>query len=65
MIRAKENNLWKSREEGKITFVDLKGLDGCARLVNECTACAKAAIADWPEHEFLFELADQMVGRTV
>jgi len=53
------------REEGKVTFVDLRGLDGCARLVDECTARAKAAIADWPEHEFLFELADQMVGRTV
>ena len=52
------------REEGKMTFVDLKGLDGCAKLVDECTARAKAAVAQWPEHEFLFELADQMVGRT-
>ena len=51
------------REEGKLTFVDLKGLEGCAKLVDECTAQAKAAIADWPDHEFLFELADQMVGR--
>lgn len=51
------------REEGKITFVDLRGLDGCAKLVDECTARAKAAIAGWTEHEFLFELADQMVGR--
>ena len=51
------------REEGKITFVDLRGLDGCAKLVDECTARAKAAIAGWTENEFLFELADQMVGR--
>ena len=51
------------REEGKVTFVNLKGLDGCAKLVDECTARAKAAVADWPDHEFLFALADQMVGR--
>jgi len=52
------------KEEGKITFVDLKGLDGCARLVDECTKRAKAAIADWEDHDFLWELADRMVGRT-
>ena len=52
------------REEGKVTFVDLRGVDGCARLVEECTVRAKAAIADWPDHEFLWQLADQMVGRT-
>jgi geranylgeranyl diphosphate synthase type II len=52
------------REEGKVTFVDLRGVDGCASLVEECTAKAKAAIADWPDHEFLWQLADQMVGRT-
>ena len=52
------------KEEGKVTFVDIKGLDGCARLVDECTARAKAAIADWEDHDFLWELADKMVGRT-
>jgi geranylgeranyl diphosphate synthase type II len=51
------------REEGKLTFVDLKGLDGCAKLVDECTARAKAALADWEDNQFLFELADRMVGR--
>lgn len=51
------------REEGKVTFVDLRGLDGCAKLVEKCTARAKAAVAGWPDHEFLFTLADQMVGR--
>ncbi len=50
-------------EEGKMTFVNLKGLDGCAKLVDECTRRAKAAITDWVDHEFLFELADRMVGR--
>lgn len=51
------------KEEGKITFVDVKGLDGCAREVEACTAKAKAAVANWPDHDFLWELADQMVGR--
>ncbi|MBP3493457.1 MAG: polyprenyl synthetase family protein, partial [Oscillospiraceae bacterium] len=50
-------------EEGKMTFVDLKGLEGCAKLVDECTARAKAALADWADNEFLLELADRMVGR--
>ena len=49
--------------EGKITFVDVKGLDGCAKAVEECTAKAKAAVAQWPDHAFLWELADRMVGR--
>ena len=52
------------REEGKVTFVDLRGLDGCAALVDQCTSRAKAAIADWDDCEFLLELADQMIGRT-
>lgn len=51
------------REEGKVTFVDLRGLEGCAKLVDQCTARAKSAVADWPDHDFLYELADQMVGR--
>ena len=52
------------REEGKVTYVDLKGLAGCAQMVDECTARAKASIADWKDHDFLWELADRMVGRT-
>ncbi len=51
------------KEEGKITFVDIKGLDGCAKAVEECTARAKAAVGGWPDHEFLWELADRMVAR--
>ena len=30
------------KEEGKITYVDVKGLDGCAKAVEDCTAKAKA-----------------------
>ena len=51
-------------EEGKITFVNVIGLDGCRRAVSACTEQAKAAVADWPDHDFLWELADRMVGRT-
>ena len=52
------------REEGKVTFVDLLGLEGCARLVEACTDRVKAAVADWPDKDFLLCLAEQMVGRT-
>lgn len=51
-------------EEGKVTFVNVIGLDGCRRAVSACTEQAKAAVADWPDHDFLWELADRMVGRT-
>ena len=51
-------------EEGKVTFVNVIGLDGCRRAVSACTEQAKAAVADWPDHNFLWELADRMVGRT-
>ena len=50
-------------EEGKVTFVNVIGLDGCRRAVSACTEQAKAAVADWPDHDFLWELADRMVGR--
>ena len=50
-------------EEGKVTFVDVIGMDACRREVAACTERAKAAVAGWPEHDFLWELADRMVGR--
>ena len=50
-------------EEGKVTFVDVIGMDACRREVVACTEQAKSAVADWPEHDFLWELADRMVGR--
>ncbi len=52
------------REVGKVTFVDVLGLDGCAREVERCTQSAKAAVANWSDHMFLWELADRMVGRS-
>ena len=51
------------KDEGKVTYVDLKGLDGCAQEVEKCTVAAKEAIRDIPDHDFLWELADRMVGR--
>ena len=50
-------------EEGKTTFVNLKGLEECQREVEHQTARAKAAISGWPGCEFLMELANQMVSR--
>ena len=51
------------RAEGKQTFADLLGLEGCARLVAEETALAKTALADFPRREFLLELADALAAR--
>ena len=51
------------REEGKRTFVDLLGLEGCAALVEEETRLAKEAAAGFPDNGFLLELADSLAGR--
>ena len=51
------------KEEGKATFVDLKGLEGCQQEVEAQTARAKAAICRWEDNGFLLELADRMVNR--
>ena len=51
------------REEGKVTFVDLKGPEACQQEVESQTARAKAAVAGWADNGFLMELADRMVNR--
>ena len=51
------------REEGKVTFTDLLGLEGCANAVLDCTERAKAAVAAWDEARFLAELADSLTNR--
>lgn len=51
------------KAEGKVTLVDVKGLEQCQRGVEQYTARAKAAIAAWPDNSFLLELADHMVNR--
>ncbi len=51
------------QEEGKITFVDLLGLEGCDHAVCEATEAAKAAVAPYDESGFLRMLADALVHR--
>ena len=51
------------KEEGKQTFVDLLGLEGCKNLVAEETRMAKEAIAGFADNEFLLELADSLSRR--
>ena len=51
------------RESGKITYVDLKGLEGCREEVACCTARAKQAVAAWGDRAFLLELADRLLER--
>ena len=51
------------REEGKVTYVDLKGLEGCRQALEEHTTRAKAAVATWGDRSFLLELADHLLSR--
>ena len=51
------------RAEGKVTFVDVLGLEGCEAAVTACTQRARAAIAPYPGSGFLLELADRMAER--
>lgn len=51
------------REEGKRTFVDLLGLDGCGKLVEEETHLAREAISGFHDSGFLLQLADSLAGR--
>ena len=51
------------REEEKVTFVDLLGLEACGRRVLECTEDAKAAVAAYDASGFLRALADTLAER--
>jgi len=51
------------REEGKITFADLLGVEGCGEAIDGCTARAKAAVQNISGHEFLWTLAEQLAKR--
>lgn len=51
------------REEGKVTFVDLLGLEACETLVEEETALAREALRDLPGNSFLLDLADSLAKR--
>ena len=52
-------------EEGKITYVDLLGLEGCRRAVLDCTARAKDAVAPYDADGFLAHLADMLAERSI
>ena len=51
------------REEGKTTFVDLFGIDGCREKVTDCTAAALDAIRDVKDNEFLITFAQKLANR--
>ena len=51
------------KEEGKTTFVDLLGLEGCAALVAEETELAKKSVLTFRDNEFLLSLADSLANR--
>lgn len=53
------------KDEGKVTFVDLLGIDGCEKAVLECTDKAKAAVAAYDADGFLAALADAMAIRKI
>ena len=50
------------KEEGKVTYVDLFGIDGCGKKVLDCTEAAKAAVATF-DGGFLRTLADSLAER--
>ena len=51
------------KEEGKVTFMDLLGLEGCGRAGRAHTEAAKAAVADWDTDGILAALADSLAER--
>ena len=51
------------REEGKTTFADVLGTDGCAAEVERLTGAAVAALAGVDGTEFLIELARRLATR--
>ena len=51
------------KEEGKVTYVDLLGLEACDRKVLDCTEKAKAAVRALDTDGFLAELADSLAKR--
>lgn len=62
---AKEfgKTIGSDRDEGKCTFVDLLGIEGCEQAVLRCTETAKAAVAAYDVDGFLTVMADQLAIR--
>ena len=44
------------REEGKTTFVDILGLNGCQRVIEAHSECAVEALGDMEDTDFLIHL---------
>lgn len=51
------------RESGKVTCVDLLGLDACAAMVHDCTERAVEAVAPYDADGFLSALARSLADR--
>ena len=51
------------RDEGKCTFVDLLGIEGCEQAVLRCTETAKSAVEAYDVDGFLTVMADQLAIR--
>ncbi|MBQ9346936.1 MAG: polyprenyl synthetase family protein, partial [Oscillibacter sp.] len=51
------------KEEGKVTFVDLLGVEGCERRVRECTDAALAVVREIDRDGFLRAMAETLVRR--
>ncbi|MDY3282642.1 polyprenyl synthetase family protein [Dysosmobacter sp.] len=51
------------KEEGKVTFADLLGIEGCEQAVRECTEKAVAAIAPYDADGFLTFFAERLASR--
>ena len=52
------------KDEGKVTYVDLLGLDDCGKLVHELTEQAVSAVSDLDQDGFLTALAESLTERT-
>ena len=51
------------KEEGKFTFVDALGIEGCRAEVARLTEEAKSVVKHWADSDFLVTLADKLAGR--
>lgn len=52
------------KDEGKVTYVDLLGLDDCGKLIHELTEQAVSAVSDLDREGFLTALAESLTERT-
>ena len=52
------------QEAGKVTFVDLLGLEGCSKAVADCTEMACNAVSEMENNEFICHLASQLAKRS-